>query len=453
MPKRIVVIGGVAAGPSAAAKAKRTNPDCDVVLFEQNEHISYGVCEIPYYIGGDVEQSRLISNTPAQLRERKGVEVRVLHRVEEILPAKKKIIVRDIAQAKLREEPYDRLILATGSRPKRLGVDGEDARGIFTVKALEDAYRLYEYVKSEKPKHAVIIGGGYIGMEMAEALRSRSLGVTILHRHNLPMHGLEKETQEWILRELAMNDVQFIGEATTEGFVVDKMKRVSHVVTKGGSFKADLVILALGVLPNSEIAQKAGIRIGTTGGIRTDQRQETNLDNIYAAGDCCEVKNLVNDKPSYMPLATIGSKQGWVAGENAAGGSAAFRGAIRSIAVKVFGIEVARVGLSSEEARASGFDVVTDSVSAWSKVAMMPGSSKLSITIIADRRTKRLLGVNMIGSDGVVLRANTLAVAIQNKMSIPDIQQWDLAYSPPFTPLWDPILVAANATGRKLSKP
>ncbi|MBX2989757.1 MAG: FAD-dependent oxidoreductase [Bacteroidetes bacterium] len=453
MPKRIVVIGGVAAGPSAAAKAKRTNADCDVVLFEQNEHISYGVCEIPYYIGGDVEGNRLVSNTPAQLREKKGVEVRILHRVEEILPTRKRIIIRDLSLGKLREEAYDRLILATGSRPKRLGVEGEEARNVFSVKKLEDAYRLYEFIKSEKPKHAVIIGGGYIGMEMAEALRSRSLDVTILHRHNLPMHGLERETQEEVLRELAMNNVQFIGEAKTEGCVVDTRKRVSHVVTKDGSFQTDLVILALGVVPNSEIAQKAGIRVGTTGGIRTDQRQETNLDNIYAAGDCCEVRNLVSDKPAYMPLATIGSKQGWVAGENAAGGNASFRGAVRSIAVKVFGLEVARVGLSSEEARASGFDVITESVSAWSKVAMMPGSAKVSITMIADRRTKRLLGVNMIGSDGVVLRVNTFAVAIQNKMSIPDIQQWDLAYSPPFTPLWDPILVAANATARKLGNP
>ncbi|MDH3253303.1 MAG: hypothetical protein OEM41_10960, partial [Ignavibacteria bacterium] len=189
---------------------------------------------------------------------------------------------------------------------------------------------------------------------------------------------------------------------------------------------------------------------GLRGGIMTDQRQQTSVDNIYAAGDCCEVKNLVNNRSMFIPLATIASKAGWVAGENAAGGSAVFRGAVRAIAVRIFDIEVAHVGLSSEEAAASGFDVVTETISAWSKVAVMPSSSQVTVTTIADRRSGRLLGVNIYGEQGAVLRANTFAVAIQHKLTIGDIQQWDLAYSPPFTPLWDPILVAANATRKKL---
>ncbi|MEO8166793.1 MAG: FAD-dependent oxidoreductase [bacterium] len=450
MSRRILVIGGLAAGPSAASKAKRTDPDAEVVLFEQGEHISYGICEIPYYIAGEVAENKLVINTPQQLREKKGVEVRTLHRVEEILPTKKRIIVRDLKAGHTTEEKFDRLIIATGSRPRELGIKGSDARNIFTVKSLDEGHRINAFIEAEKPKHAVIIGGGYIGMEMADALRARKLDVTMIHIFSLPMNGLERETREQVRKELESHGVQFIGPATAEGFVVDSTQRATHVVTNRGTFEADIVIVAIGVKPNTELAAQSGVRLGASGGILTDQRQQTNFDNIYAAGDCCEVKNLVSNKSMFIPLATIASKQGWVAGENAAGGKAVFRGAVRAIAVRVFCYEIARVGLSTEEATASGFDVVTETITSYSRVAMMPGSEKISITVIADKRSKRLLGVNMWGKDGVVLRANTFAVAIQQKITVEEMQQWDLAYSPPFTPLWDPVLVAVNELSKKL---
>jgi NADPH-dependent 2,4-dienoyl-CoA reductase/sulfur reductase-like enzyme len=450
MAKRILVIGGLAAGPSAASKAKRTNAECDVVLFEQGEHTSYGICEIPYSIGGEVEEAKLVSYTPQQLREKKGIDVRTLHRVEGILPTKRKIVVRDLTQGRTVEEPYDKLIVATGSRPKRLGVEHEDARNVFIVKSLDDGIQIRRFLEMEKPQRAVIIGCGYIGVEMAEALRTRNLDVTVLHLHDLPMNGLEREARQQVLDELRKHDVQFTGEVTTEGFVLDKQHTVSHVVTNRGTYEADIVIVALGVVPNSDLARSAGIRLGASGGIITDQRQQTNLDNIYAAGDCCEVKNIVNNTFMFIPLATLASKQGWVAGENAAGGTAAFRGALRSIAVKVFDLEVARVGLSSEEAERSGFHVATEIISAWSKVAIMPKSSKLWIKTIVDKRSRRLLGVNIIGKEGAVLRANTFAVGIQHKITMDEMRHWDLTYSPPFSPLWDPVLVAANASAKKL---
>jgi NADPH-dependent 2,4-dienoyl-CoA reductase/sulfur reductase-like enzyme len=451
MPKRILVIGGLAAGPSAASKAKRVNPECEVVLFEQGEHISYGICEIPYALAGEAPSERLISYTPQRLREEKGVDVRILHRVEEIRPTQRTIVVRDVASGSVSEERFDKLIIATGSRPKTLGVQGEDARNVFTVKSLSNAFVMEKYLAEEKPKQAVIIGGGYIGMEMADALRTRGLDVTLVHLYGLPMNGLEREARERVRTELESHGVHFIAHAHTEGFVVDRTQRVTHVVTDKGSFAADIVILALGVVPNSEVAAKAGVRRGVQGGILTDQRQQTNLDNIYAAGDCCAVKNVVSNAITYIPLATLASKQGWVAGENAAGGTAVFRGAVHAIAVRVFGLEVARVGLSSEEAATSGFDVVTETITAWSKVAMMPGSKRIWIKAIADKRSRRLLGVNVLGENGAVLRANTFAVAIQHKMTVDEIAGWDLVYSPPFTPLWDPILVTANALRKKLS--
>jgi CoA-dependent NAD(P)H sulfur oxidoreductase len=450
MSRRILVIGGLAAGPSAASKAARVNPDAEVVLFEQGEDVSYGICEIPYYIGGEVQEPDLVAYTPERLQEKKGIDVRTLHRVERILPAQRVVVVRNLRTGVVAEERYDRLILALGSTPRTPGWPGEKARNVFTVKSLQDGLHIRKFIDKEQPATAVIVGGGYIGMEMADTLARRGLAVTVLHRYSLPLHGLERKTRERIRHELEQHNVQFVGTADTQGFVKGSDQRVSHVATAEGSFKSDIVILAMGVEPNTALARECGVRLGLREGIVTDQRQQTSIDTIFAAGDCCEAKNLVNNRPMYIPLATIASKAGWVAGENAAGGSAILRGAIRAIAVRIFDIEVAHIGLSSEEAAASGFDVVTETISAWSKAAVMPSSSKITITTIADKRSGRLLGVNTFGKEGAVLRANTFAVAVQHKLTLSDIQQWDLAYSPPFTPLWDPILIAANVTRKKM---
>ncbi|HEX9656394.1 MAG TPA: FAD-dependent oxidoreductase [Bacteroidota bacterium] len=450
MTRRIVVIGGLAAGPSAASKAVRTNPNAEVVLFEQGENISYGICEIPYYIGGEFPEDALTTYTPQTLKEKKGVSVKTLNRVEEIQPAKRTIQVRDLKSGSVRTQNYDRLVIATGSKPKSLRVPGEDARNVFHVKTLSEGVALNKYLQVEKPRSAVIIGAGYIGMEMADALRSLNISVTMLHRHTLPMSTLERSTREMVRSELEEHGIRFIAHAKTEGLVVGKKLNVTHVVTNNGTYEADVVILALGVAPCSDLAAACGIRTGGSGGILTDQRQMTNIDNVFAAGDCCEVKSIIHNRNVYIPLATIASKCGWVAGENAAGGNASFRGAVRSIALRVFDLEVAQVGLSAQEARDAGFDVLTETITAWSRVAKMPKSSKVTITTIADKASHRLLGANLFGKDGVVHRANTLAVAVQHKIPIDDMQQWDLAYSPPFTPLWDPIVVAANATRKKL---
>lgn len=450
MKRRIVVIGGLAAGPSAASKAARTSADAEVVLFEQGESVSYGICEIPYYVAGEVKGEVLVSHTPGTLLAKKRVDARVLRRVEEIRAGRRTVLVRDFRTGRTDEEPFDRLVIATGSRPKRLGFDGENARNVFRLKTLEEGYALGKFIEQEHPRAAVIIGGGYIGMEMADALRARGLEVTLLHNQSLPMRGLERVARERVREELETRGVAFVGMARVEGFVAGREQRVTHVVTAGGAYAADLVIVAIGVEPNAEIAVAAGIRVGSFGGILTDQRQQTSADNIFAAGDCCEVRNIITNKQAYIPLATIASKAGWTAGENAAGGNAVFRGGIRSAAVRVFSLEVAQAGLSGDEARVCGFDPVVETISSWSRVAVMPDAAKVAITLIADRKSHRLLGVNAWGADGAALRANTLAVAIQHRMTIEEIQQWDLAYSPPFAPLWDPILVAANATHKKL---
>jgi NADPH-dependent 2,4-dienoyl-CoA reductase/sulfur reductase-like enzyme len=453
MGRRILVIGGLAAGPSAASKAARTNPDAEVILYEQGEAVSYGVCEIPYHISGDVKGEDLAGFTTEKLRTTRRIDARVLHRVEEIQPHRRTLRVRNLKDGTSSEERYDRLVIATGSRPRRLGFEEEESRNVFRLKALDEGYALRKFVAEEHPRTAVIVGGGYIGMEMAEAFTSLGIEVTVLHNSGLPMKGLARETSERVREELEKNGVRFVGMAHTAGFVRGKDDKVTHVVTGDGSFEAGIVVVAIGVEPNADLARGAGIRTGVSGGIQTDQRQQTSADNIYAAGDCCEVKNLVTGRQVYIPLATIASKAGWTAGENAAGGNAVFRGAIRATAVRVFGLEVAQVGASEKDAREAGFDTVCETITGWSRVAVMPGSERVTVRLIADRKTQRILGANVTGREGAVLRANTLAVAIQQRATIPDMQQWDLAYSPPFTPLWDPLLVAANAMQRKLRSP
>ena len=451
MKQRILVVGGVAAGPSAASKAKRVNPNAEVLLFEQGEHISYGICEIPYYIGKVITNpDSLIAYTPQKLEQVKGVAVKTFHRAEEIVQSKKKLIVRNLSRNRVEEFSYSKLILATGSKARRLGISGEDAVNVFHVKSLEQGYALRKYIDERKPKSAVIIGGGYIGMEMAEALVGNGIKTTLLHRGDLPMSGLEEDTRKAIVAELESNGVKFIPRSVVRELTVDTSSRVSQVTATTGKFDCDLVVLSLGVEPNVELAQTARVRLGSNGGIITDQRQATSVDTIYAAGDCCEVKNIVNNKWMYIPLATIASRQAWVAGENAAGGSATFKGAIRSIAVKVFRLEVAQVGISAEEADASGFRVVTEHIVGNSKVGYFPGNAKVHIIAIADKKSKRLLGANVYGEQGAALRADVLGVAIQQKMTVDDIARLDLLYTPPFAPLWDPVLVMANQLTKKV---
>jgi pyruvate/2-oxoglutarate dehydrogenase complex dihydrolipoamide dehydrogenase (E3) component len=307
-------------------------------------------------------------------------------------------------------------------------------------------------LKNETPNQAVIIGAGFVGLELTEAFRSRGLDVTLLDQISHPLEGFEQETRERVLRELLNNDVHFVPNTIVEGFQQDNSGKVRHIITNRGSFECDIVILSLNIKPNVELARDAKIRIGSTGAIITDERQHTNIDSIYAAGDCCEVRNIVTGKPIYIPLATVASKTAWVAGENAAGGRAIFKGAIRAAAVKVFGVEIAQVGLGNEEAQANSFDVITETVTSTSKVGIMPESEKIIIKLVIDRQTRRLLGANLFGGQGTALRANTLGVAIRHKMTIDDISRFDLIYAPHFAPLWDPIVIAANKAKKKLEQ-
>ena len=448
--RRILVVGGVAAGPSAAAKAVRVDPRAEVVLFEQGEVISYAICELPYFVSNEVGEDSMVVYTPEALKSEKGVQVHTRHRVERVNPGRRTLTVRDYAADIVREERYDRLILATGAAPRRLGIAGESAPNVFPVRRLEEGVAIKRSIDHDGARSAVIVGGGLIGIEMADAFCRRGLSVTLVHDQGLPLAGFEQRSREHARRLLEDHGVRFLGPVRTLKVELGPGGRARGLLTDAGSIVADLVVVAIGVEPRTELARELGLRLGKSGGILTDRRQATALEGVFAAGDCCEVRDLVTGNPIYVPLATVASKTGWTAGENAAGGRAEFPGALEAVAVRVGSTEFMRAGLSAERARASGISAEGVWISAPSHVASMPGSTEVMIHLLGERRSRRLLGVNVVGQEGAVLRGNAIAAAIQQRIPVDDLRHWDLAYAPPFTPLWDPILVAANALRKKL---
>lgn len=444
MKRRIVIVGGVAAGPSAAAKAKRVNPDADVVLYEAGEHVSYGVCEIPYYISGEVSDAKKLEVlTPERLQKEKGVIVHTNHLVEEILPSKREIKIKNLLHGKSISDRYDKLIIATGNTSKKINVEGENARNVFHIKTLSGAHALFNYIKEEHPRSAAIIGAGFIGLEMADALQKIGIDVTVLHRSQSPLSLTSAETQKEIIAELERNSIAFIPNAAVEWFGIGSRQNVVAVGLKERTIETDLVIIAVGVEPNTSLARQSRIHIGKYDGILTGTKMNAlGVDSIFAAGDCCELKNIVTKKPFYVSLATTASKTGWVAGENAAGGLAHFKGAIRSIGVRVCGLEIAQVGLTEKEARDAGFNTVSSTIVTTSRIGFMPNSSALTITTLADKKTKKVLGACVFGKEGAVQRANVFALAIQHGLTADDLSELDMVYAPPFAPLWDGVLMS-----------
>ncbi|MBX7150862.1 FAD-dependent oxidoreductase [bacterium] len=447
---RILIIGGVAAGPAAAAKAKRLNPDLDITMFEQGEFISYGTCSMPYYVGDVIKHHEdIITFSAEKFEKEKGCTVKTKHRVVDIKPHRHRVVVHNLHYDKMEEYEYDQLLIATGARARVPNKEWLKASNVFTVKHLSDSIAIKKYIAEKNPRRVVIIGGGYIGMEMAEAFSERRLDVTVIHKDSHPMNTLESETQAIVLDEIKRHGVQFIGSSEVQDIVIHsgvaRSLKLQHQ-----SVDADLIILALGFEPNTELAKSIKIRCGRFGGILTDSFLRTNVDHIYAAGACTEIKNIISNKPIYLPLGNIANKMGWIAGENMAGGHVEFKGVVRTTAVKVFDLEVASVGLNSAEAEASDFKVVTESINAYSHVRAYPGSKPVFVKLIMDGLTKRLIGANLVGEKGAALRADVLSVAIQNKMTIRQIAEMDLMYTPPFAPVWDPILVAANQALKKL---
>ncbi len=390
--------------------------------------------------------------TPQQFKEMQDIEVKTEHQVTKIDPKEKKIEVVNLLKSETQGFSYDQLIIATGARSRRLNILGNNSKNIFTLKDLQDSIHIKNYIDEKRPQRGAILGGGFIGLEMCEAFRLRNMETFLFCRRDLPVGNLEREISEKILKELEENDVHFLAYHEPAAFKLNSNGEVTSIETNKAHFPADMVLMAVGVIPNVEIAKEAGVELGQTRAIRTDTAQKTNLADIHVAGDCCEVFNLVSQDWVHTPLGDIANKQGRVAGENAAGGRATFLGVVGSAAFKVFELEVAFTGLGTQAAQRYGFDVGSQVIEAESKVGYMPGAKRIVVKLIFDRKNGRLLGAQMVGKEGVARRINSLAVALHQKMTIDEIARLDFAYAPPFSAPLDPILIAAEQAAKKIIK-
>ncbi len=472
--ERLIVVGGVAAGMSAAAKARRVNPDMEIIVYEKSGYISYGACGFPYYIKGDVaDMEALLARTPAQMAEQ-GVMAHTRHEVQAIDAGRRVAAVYDYATGRKRFEPWDKLILAAGASIGRPSIPGINLNGIFSLRTVEDALTIRRWLEEMQPRHGVIVGGGYIGLEMAEALAAHGVAVTIVDAADQLMSSLDVEIAALIQAELEAEGVEirlgemvqsFIGERLVTDITqrvtalvmgqggsrggLDNRFRVREVVTDKQSYPADVVIFGVGSRPNVALAQQAGVKLGQTWAVAVDARQRTNVPNIWAAGAVAEAFHLVLGEPIYFPLAQVASKQGRVAAVNAAGGRASFAGTVGTAVVKTFDLAVAQTGLSEKAARAKGWTVDCLMIEATSRAHYMPGHAPIHLKLVFDKNTQRVLGAQMIGKDGVAQRINVIAAALQAEWTIRDLAGLDLAYAPPFAPVWDPILVAANVANKE----
>ncbi|MFA1544270.1 FAD-dependent oxidoreductase [Actinomadura monticuli] len=443
---RLLVIGADAAGMSAASQArKRRGPDeLEVVAVERGHYASYSACGIPYFVGGVVAGlDELIARTPAEFRDR-GIDVRLRTEAVEIDTDGGRVRVRDVDGGGERWEPYDDLVVATGAAPVRPRLPGAGADGIHGVQVLDDGVAIVRVLEERAPRRAVVVGGGYIGLEMAEAMVMRGLEVSLVDASDQPMGSLDPDMGATVADAMRGLGVRlYLGEPV-EGFDTGPDGHVTAVRTGARTLPADLVVLGLGVRPESRLAREAGIETGPTGGIVTDRRMRTRTERVWAAGDCVENRHLVSGGPVAIPLGTHANKQGRVAGVNIGGGYATFPGVVGTAVSKICQWEVARTGLNEREAAAAGFAALSVVVESTTRAGYHPDATAMRTKLIAERRSGRLLGAQIVGEENAAKRIDGLAIALWNRMTVEEMTGLDLGYAPPFAPVWDPVLIAAR---------
>jgi NADPH-dependent 2,4-dienoyl-CoA reductase/sulfur reductase-like enzyme len=431
----LVVIGGVAAGLSAAARARRIDPHLPITVLEKGPLISYGACGLPYFVEGRVRDARqLVVYTPEYFRKERNIEVRMGARVAAISHPR-----REIALESGERIPYDRLVIATGTRCDTSAIRGAGQPHVFTLHTVADAERMRQFLCQKQPRRAVVVGAGYIGLEAADALRRNGLSVTVLERSANVLWREDVRVTAAVRKVLEHHRVELRCGLAVSAIEPDRVADVA----------CDMVVVACGLRPNVEVAVEAGIETGRTGAIHTDDRMETNVRGIYAAGDCAEVTHLVTGRPVYIPLGTTANKAGRVAGANAAGGREHFPGVVGTSIVSIFETGFAMTGLSMEQARAAGFSPVSARIEAASRAKYFDGK-RTNVELIADAATGQLLGGAVIGEDGAAGRINVIATALQSRMKVDEFEQLDLAYAPPFATVWDPVLIAAQQLMKQL---
>ena len=441
---KLVVIGGDAAGMSAASKVRREQPDFEIIVFEKSVHTSYSACGIPYFISGKVAQlDDLIIRTPAEFIEKYNIQVKLLHEVIAVATDQNKILVYNYSDKTQFWESYDALLIATGGKAFCPEVKNNTVDGVFGIQTLNSGKKVEAFIDKQKPKKAVVIGGGYIGLEMAEALILKGLKVTIVDRALEIMATLDPDMGIKVHETLENLGIKIYNSETLDYFE-EKDGRVTAVVTDKKKIKTDLVILGMGTAPNTRFLANSKIKLAENNAIKVNRKQQTNIKNVWAAGDCAETWNLVSKKPFYIALGTVANKTGLVAGTNIAGGDITFPGVVATAVCKICVHEIARTGLLEKECTDLKIDFVSTIIKSKTRAHYYPDAKTIFVKLIAEKKTGKLLGGQIIGEEGAAKRIDVLATALTYGLTLQNIIDLDLSYAPPFSPVWDPVQTASR---------
>jgi len=451
LPERLAVIGGDAAGMSAAAMARRSDPELAIVAFERGPYTSYSACGIPYYVAGLFDDSdRLVSRSPDEFRQA-GIDVRTRHEVTAIDLDRRTLTVRDLDARADREEGFDQLVYAAGAVAVVPPIPG--AQACQPVRTVAEGERFRARLRHSRSRHAVVIGASYLGLEMAEAMVIRGLEVVLVDRADQVMGTLDRDLAAHVQDAAEGVGIRVMLSVEIEEIRHDEDGRPRGVVTSAGTLPADHVVLSTGVVPATELTQAAGLRHGESGALRVDDRQRcVEADGVFAAGDCVESWHRVLQRPVNIQLGTHANKQGRIAGVNATGGDIAFPGVIGTAVSKICRYEVARTGVSEREAADAGIDVVAATVKDKTRAGYYPGSGPIWVKLVAEKHGGRLLGGQIVGVEGAAKRIDVLAACVWTGMSVDELELMDLSYAPPFSGVYDPLLVAARQTAKAVRK-
>ena len=446
---RFVIIGGDAAGMSAASRAKRNLPDLEVTVLEQTADVSYSACGMPYNIADPHrEMDDLVVRHANVFREKQGIDLKIDHRVEGIDSPAKTVIGTNQHNQEFRI-PYDKLLIATGASPIKPDLPGFDLPGVVTLKNLEEGRAIKQIIRSSNVKKVVIIGMGYIALEMCEAFHAGNIEIQMVKPRPIFLPWMNRKLSSRVKEEVEGYGVKIhLGH---EIWRIERQDNTLKVICSDLVLEGQMVLIAVDVKPNSEIAVKAGIKLGPSNAISVDRTLVTSDGDIYAAGDCADAFHVVTGQKTWIPLALRANRGGWAAADNVTGKRVELQGVAGTTVFKVFDLQVARTGLSVDDAERFGFDPVEIIIEGRSRAHAHPGASTIAVQMVGDRKSGRLLGVQMVGKEGAAHRINAPAVALHQKMTVEAFSQCDLAYAPPFSPVWDPMLTAANQLLKKMS--
>lgn len=439
---KVVIIGGVAGGASAAARLRRLDERAEIIVFERSGFVSYANCGLPYYIGGKIAEKReLTLQTPESFWNRFRIRVKTKHEVLAIDPAAKTVTVKDLSTGKTFTESYDKLVLSPGAMPTRPPLPGIDSEKIFSLRTVEDTLRIHDYVRRKKPQSAVLVGGGYIGIEVAENLRELGLDVTIVQRPKQLMNTLDYDMATFVHAKLREKGIRLELGRSVSGFE-ERDGQILTLTDGQDPLPADLVLLAIGVTPDSGLAKQAGLALGIKGSIVVNDRMETSAPDIYAVGDAVQVKHAVTGQDALIALAGPANKQGRIAADNICGLDSRYRGSQGSSIIKVFDLTVASTGLTEKAAASAGIDADCVVLSPGSHASYYPGARPMTMKVVFEKGTFRLLGAQIAGGEGVDKRIDVLAVALHAGMRADELKELDLAYAPPYSSAKDPVNMA-----------